>query len=210
MSNLYEEVRLSRTAREREQYDNLADLYAVINSLQALEKAHVKDCVTAKEYTASCSKLLCQYKAAFNQVRHEYPNVESFMTKYKLDCPLAMERIREDRPITIRDDKGNTSKCIADIVSLYITIADTIKLDLRSTDKLQPDLMDLYDTMNRLTLIPSNYEGKVKIKEWLDTFSSMAASDELSETQARQFLFDMESGYNSFNKLLHESWLVSS
>jgi len=35
-----------------------------------------------------------------------------------MNCPAAMERIREDRPITIRDDKGNTSKCIAEIVSV--------------------------------------------------------------------------------------------
>lgn len=36
----------------------------------------------------------------------------------QLDCPAALERIKEDRPITIKDDKGNTSKCIADIVSV--------------------------------------------------------------------------------------------
>jgi len=31
-----------------------------------------------------------------------------------------MARIKEDRPITIKDDKGNTSKCIADIVSVSL------------------------------------------------------------------------------------------
>lgn len=36
----------------------------------------------------------------------------------QLDCPLAMERIREDRPITIKDDKGNLNRCIADVVSV--------------------------------------------------------------------------------------------
>lgn len=30
-------------------YDNMADLYAVINTLQCLEKAYIKDCITAKE-----------------------------------------------------------------------------------------------------------------------------------------------------------------
>jgi len=35
-----------------------------------------------------------------------------------MNCPAAMERIREDKPITIRDDKGNTSRCIAEIVSV--------------------------------------------------------------------------------------------
>ena len=38
----------------------------------------------------------------------------------QLDCPAAMERIREDRPITIKDDKGSTNKCIADAVSVSI------------------------------------------------------------------------------------------
>ena len=36
----------------------------------------------------------------------------------QLDCPLAMERIKEDRPITIKDDKGNLNRCIADVVSV--------------------------------------------------------------------------------------------
>lgn len=40
----------------------------------------------------------------------------------QLDCPAALDRIREDRPITIKDDKGNTSKCIADIVSVSCTV----------------------------------------------------------------------------------------
>lgn len=39
----------------------------------------------------------------------------------QLDCPLAMERIKEDRPITIKDDKGNLNRCIADIVSVCIS-----------------------------------------------------------------------------------------
>ena len=36
----------------------------------------------------------------------------------KLDCPAALERIKEGRPITTKDDKGNTSKAIADTVSV--------------------------------------------------------------------------------------------
>ena len=66
---LYEEVKLYKNAREREKYDNQADLYAVVNTLQHLEKAYIRDCVTPKEYTAACSKLLVQYRAAFKQVQ---------------------------------------------------------------------------------------------------------------------------------------------
>ncbi|XP_018562036.1 vacuolar protein sorting-associated protein 28 homolog [Anoplophora glabripennis] len=203
---LYEEVKLYHNAREREKYDNLADLYAVINTLQQLEKAYIRDCVTPKEYTGACSKLLVQYKAAFRQVNSdEYPTVDAFVRKYRLDCPAALERIKEDRPITIKDDKGNTSKCIADIVSLFITIMDKLRLDIRAMDDLHPELRDLVDTMNRLSILPSDFEGKQKVAEWLATLNSMQASDELSESQVRQLLFDLESAYASFNKVLHNA-----
>ena len=40
---------------------------------------------------------------------------------------------------------------------------------------------------------------------WLST-STVQASDELDESQARQLSFDLESAYNDFNKILHSSW----
>ena len=72
-----EEIKLYRNPREREKYDNQAELYAVINTLQHLEKAYIKDCVAAKEYTAHCSKLLVQFKAAFKQVNKSNSKVNS-------------------------------------------------------------------------------------------------------------------------------------
>ncbi|XP_046852337.1 vacuolar protein sorting-associated protein 28 homolog [Xenia sp. Carnegie-2017] len=201
---LYEEVKLYNNRHEREKYDNLADLFAVINTLQALEKAYIKDALTPKEYTAACSKLLVQYKAAFKQVQNdEFPTIESFLDRYKLNCPAALERIKEDRPITIRDDKGNTSKCIADIVMLFITAMDKLRLGIRATDEIHPDLRDLIDTMNSLSKLDENFEGKIKVKNWLETLGGMKASDELSDDQARQMLFDLETAYNLFNKSLH-------
>lgn len=203
---LYEEVKLFRHAREREKYDNMADLFALVSTLQNLEKAYIRDCVTPQEYTAACSKLLVQYKVAFKLIQgEEFPTIDVFVKKYRLDCPAALERIREDRPITIKDDKGNTSKCIADIVSLFITIMDKLRLGIKAMDELHPELRDLVDTMNRLSIIPEGFEGKAKVRTWLDTLNSMQASDELSDDQVRQFLFDLESAYSAFNNLLHSS-----
>lgn len=203
---LYEEVKLYRHAREREKYDNMADLYALINTLQNLEKAYIWDCVTPQEYTAACSKYLVQYKVAFKQVQSdEFPTVDTFVKKFRLDCPAAMERIKEDRPITIKDDKGNTSKCIAGIVSMFITLMDKLRLEIKAMDDLHPDLRELVDTMSRLSLIPEDFEGKEKVSGWLATLNSMQASDELSETQVRQLLFDLETSYAAFNNLLHST-----
>ncbi|XP_055917679.1 vacuolar protein sorting-associated protein 28 homolog [Eupeodes corollae] len=201
---LYEEVKVFRNAREREKYDNMADLYAIINTLQNLEKAYIRDCITPQEYTAACSKFLVQYKVAFKQVQgDDFPTVDTFVKKFRLDCPAALERIKEDRPITIKDDKGNTSKCIADIVSLFITIMDKLRLKIKTMDELHFELKDLVDTMNRLSLIPADFEAKAKVEGWLGTLNEMQASDELTDGQVRQFLFDLESAYTDFTKLLH-------
>lgn len=57
----------------------------MINTLQQLEKAYIRDCVTPKEYTGACSKLLVQFKAAFRQVKgDEFPTVDAFVRKYRV------------------------------------------------------------------------------------------------------------------------------
>ncbi|XP_048795557.1 vacuolar protein sorting-associated protein 28 homolog isoform X2 [Lagopus muta] len=84
----------------------------------------------------------------------------------QLDCPLAMERIREDRPITMRDDKGNLNRCIADIVSLFITIMDKLRLEIRAMDEIQPDLRELLETMNRMSALPKDFEGRHHVLHW--------------------------------------------
>lgn len=206
---LYEEIKLYKNAREREKHDNMAELYAVVCTLQHLEKAYMRDCVRAQEYTAACSRLLVQYKVAFKQVQaDEFPNIEAFVAKYRLDCPAALERIRENKPNLIKDDKGNTNKYIAEIVSLFITLMDKLRLEFRAMDMIQPELRDLRDTMDRLSMLPDDFEGKLKVQEWLDKLSEMSASDELSEAQVRQLVFDLETSYGAFNKFLHKDWIL--
>ena len=49
-----------------------------------------------------------------------------------------------------------------------------------------------------LSILPQDYEGKIKIKEWIGRLFKMGATDELTEQQARQLHFDLESSCNSF------------
>ncbi|KFP81264.1 Vacuolar protein sorting-associated protein 28, partial [Acanthisitta chloris] len=176
-------------------------------TLQALEKAYIKDCVSPNEYTAACSRLLVQFKAALKQVQGaEISSIDDFCPTTappQLDCPLAMERIKEDRPITIKDDKGNLNRCIADIVSLFITIMDKLRLEIRAMDEIQPDLRELLETMNRMSHLPPDFEGRQKVTQWLQTLGGMSAADELDDSQVRQMLFDLECAYNAFSRFLH-------
>ena len=64
----------------------MADLFSILTTLQQLEKAYIRDAVTPKEYTAACSKLLVQYKAAFKLVQNyeDCSTIEKFVAKYKV------------------------------------------------------------------------------------------------------------------------------
>ncbi|XP_015706775.1 vacuolar protein sorting-associated protein 28 homolog [Coturnix japonica] len=121
-------------------------------------------------YTAACSRLLVQFKAALKQVQGpELSNIDEFCRKFRL----------------------------------FITIMDKLRLEIRAMDEIQPDLRELLETMNRMSALPSDFEGRHHVLHWLQTLSSMSASDELDDNQVRQMLFDLESAYNAFNRCLH-------
>lgn len=66
-------MKLFRNSREREKYDNMADLFALIQTLQCLEKAYIKDAVNANEYTEACSRLLAQISVSFGRLAIRKP-----------------------------------------------------------------------------------------------------------------------------------------
>ena len=78
----------------------MADVFSIITTLQALEKAYIKDLVEPAEYvtmtdrnnygtkpfryTRNCEKLLAKYKAAFRQIESEFLRIEDFIRKYRV------------------------------------------------------------------------------------------------------------------------------
>lgn len=40
---------------------------------------------------------------------------------------------------------------------------DKLRLELRAMDMIQPELRDLKDTMDHLSMLPEDFEGKVKV-----------------------------------------------
>jgi ESCRT-I complex subunit VPS28 len=75
---------------------------------------------------------------------------------------------------------------------------DSLKLNMVAVDQVHPLLSDLNGSLNKLTILPPDFEGKIKMKDWIARLSKMGAADELTEQQARQLHFDLESSYNSF------------
>lgn len=82
----------------------------------------------------------------------------------------------------------------------FITLLDAIKIGMLSKDTLHPLLGDIIKSVNKVTSV--EFENKSKIVQWLITLNQMRASAELSEEQARDFLYDMESAYLGFKSTL--------
>jgi len=206
-----QEVKLYQDNQEREKYDNMADLYAIIQTTEHLEKAYIKDSITPKEYTPVCEKLIAQFRTCTNLLKHDVPSLEGFMKEYKLSCPAALSRLQIGVPATVEHgglnegDQRKTAMYVAETVQYFITLMDALKLNMVAVDEVHPLLNDLIESMNKISSLSATFDGKTKVKQWLATTNQMRASDELSEEQVRQLLFDLEQSHSAFYRSLADA-----
>ncbi|PIA54960.1 hypothetical protein AQUCO_00800002v1 [Aquilegia coerulea] len=203
------DVKLWNDKREREMYDNFADLYAIVKATEKLEKAYVRDIISSAEYEPECLKLIAQFKTLTSSLKDTIPSVERFVDTYKMDCPAAINRlITSGVPATVEHRSAvsastNTSAAIvAECVQHFITAMDTLKLNMIAVDQVHPVLSDLLASLHKLSILPPDFEGTTKMREWIGKLSKMGAADELTDQQARQLHFDLDSSYNLFMAML--------
>jgi ESCRT-I complex subunit VPS28 len=81
-----QEVKLSTTNAERDLNDSLAEIYSIIITLDALEKAYLKDSIAEADYTGTCSRLLKQYKSnlANETVARAFGDLDSFAKEWQV------------------------------------------------------------------------------------------------------------------------------
>ncbi|KAI5367320.1 Putative vacuolar protein sorting-associated Vps28 [Septoria linicola] len=223
--NLDEEVKLADTAAERDLYESLAEIYSIIVTLDALEKAYLRDSIKESEYTETCDRLLRQYKSnlAAESVQAAFGSLESFKAEWGLEVPKATERLKIGLPATIEsvptrnssqihrasnshtagnNGSGRAANATA-IVSAsenFITLFDAVRMNILSKDTLHPILVDTIQAVNRVT--DRDFENKGKIVQWLITLNQMRAAEELSPEQARDMQFDLNAAYEGFKATL--------
>jgi len=209
------EVKLWNDKREREMYENFAELYAIIKATEKLEKAYIRDIISPSEYEIECQKLIAHFKTLASSLKDTVPSIERFADTYKMDCPAAINRlVISGVPATVehRAAAATTSdpKIVAECTTNFITAMDVLKLNMVAVDQVHPVLSELSASLNKFAVLPPDFEGKTKMKEWLARLSKMGAADELTEQQARQLLFDLDSSFNSFMAALPNSgtWLI--
>ncbi|KAF8552595.1 vacuolar protein sorting-associated protein 28 [Imleria badia] len=202
--SLDEEVRLYATNAEREKYSLLATLFGIIVALDYLERAYIRDALTAAEYSPACTRLLSQYMTMLKLVKDSVPSIEQFMTRYRMDTPAALHRIKVGVPATVEHSSEagpETGKWIAETTQNFITFMDALKLRLRAKDQLHPILQELVTGYARFKG-SKDWEGRSRMVSWLITLNGMKASEEITEEQSRQLLFDVDHAYAEFFRSL--------
>jgi ESCRT-I complex subunit VPS28 len=199
-----EEIELYTTSKERQHFDDQANLYSIILATEHLERAYARDCITQKEYTTECNKLISQFRLAEKAALKETA-VEDFMALYEMDCPRATERLlRMGVPEPMKNADSNTTVAVtvAETVQHFITTMDAVKLEQRAVDELQPLLSDLMDCLTRLPETPNDFEPNRKVRKWLQKLNAMRAVDQIDEDDARQLYHDLDSAYAEFTRYL--------
>ena len=130
----------------------------------------------------------------------------------QLEAPRATERLRVGMPSTTITASSsapapspaaanNTSGVlILEATQEFITFLDAVKLGLLSKDQLHPLLSDVIQSVNKVT--DKDFEDRGKIVQWLITLNQMKASEELSESQARDLELDIQQAYQGFRRTL--------
>jgi ESCRT-I complex subunit VPS28 len=199
-----ETVELYGSSREREQYDEQANLYAIILATEHLERAYARDAIDPKEYNMQCKKLISQFKLAERALRGEM-TTETFMALYQMDCPRAVERLLRmgiPEPMKGASDDASHAVTVAETVQHFITTMDAVKLDQRAVDELQPLLSDLLDVLTRVPETPNDFEPNRKVQNWLEKLNGMRAVDEISDEDSRQLFHDLDLAYTEFTRYL--------
>ena len=132
----------------------------------------------------------------------------NYFRDYQVDCPRAFDRLIHDGvPATIMHgsnismESKSDGKIVAETVQAFITAMDCLRLSQRATDEIQPLISELTSSLNKSGL-PSDFDGLIKMKMWLQKLNNMRASEEIGEEDARQLSFDLENSYNSFHDFL--------
>ena len=83
-------MKLADNTAERDLYESLAEIYSIIVTLDALERAYLRDSIQESEYTETCDRLLRQYKSnlADDTVANSFGDLESFKLQWNVGCGL--------------------------------------------------------------------------------------------------------------------------
>lgn len=196
----------------RQHVDYLADLFALIIAIEQVEKASRRDLITQEQYTTTVRRLLSKYKSTVSHLESGsnpyFTNMDDFFDTYCSRCPAARATIKEG-PATSSSE--NSARFLArqamECGQYFITLLDALRLQQTAVDTLNPLLHDLLQGLNKLNLKDKDFY--TRLVSWRTRLDGMSAADVLDDTNAREFAYDLERGYNSLRAFLDDDGSVA-
>ena len=195
---------------EQKLIEELADFYSIYKAVESLEIAYSRDSMAVSQelYTENCNRLIGLFTDSERALRQggKIISAEDFVREYNVDCPRAVERFHVGVPATAinpRTTGRGEQVLILQSTTALITAMDALKLNLRAIDEIQPLINDIVKLLRQVNGIGQDFEGVRLMMSWLTRFSSMRAVDVITEDDARQLSFDVESSYSAFREYLN-------
>lgn len=208
-AHLMQEVTIDSDYKEAQQYDNLADMFAIIRTLQFLELANTKQQINKEDYDRECDLLLQNFQSSKLQNGGDRFVVADFARTYNLDCPLALDRLKvgvnASRQYGIAGQRaGGPSqlKIASEVTAAFYEIIDGLQVMEASKENLKPLLTKLMDALLGINNLPPTFTGNAMIVKWLSKFESMSALDTLGDDDSGDLALELQEQYDQFNKVL--------
>ncbi|GLC47941.1 hypothetical protein PLESTB_000042100 [Pleodorina starrii] len=135
----------------------------------------------------------------------QVPNVEKFMSDFNMQCPMAATRLLHSGvPATVehRTRQSNTSDpealAVTETVEHFITAMDSLKLNLPAVDQTCPILLDLINSMDKVSSLPPDFPPRHKVLSWYTKLYQKPANYELPKEDVRQLMYELEASYSIF------------
>jgi ESCRT-I complex subunit VPS28 len=138
-------IELCSSARERNEYENMAIFYSIIIATKHLERAYAQDAITSRSTswnaTSSWSNSRLPRRRCWRGGEKTGMTTETFMKLYQIDCPCTPHRllcmgVPEPIKAAVSGDATRATITIAKTVQHFITTMDTVKLEQHAVDKL--------------------------------------------------------------------------
>ena len=127
MSTDEPEVPLYENSRQRQSYDEMANLYAIIMATEHLERSYALDAIDEKTYLEQCNRLISQFGVAEHAIRGQM-TTETFMKIYQMDCPRAVERLLvEGVPLAIKSSDKDAYNA-ATVAGKYSDVSESMPI----------------------------------------------------------------------------------
>jgi len=177
----------------------------VIRTVDTLERAFTNGTVGEEEYEKNINQLMTQFNVIQTALKNDYPDIEKFIDEHDMNVAFAKARLFGTQVAATRIYHGSDPSKpevvhILESGQHFVTLVDSLKLDLVHVDDILPLLRELSDSLAAIPSISANSEVKQTVASWLTRLAQMKASDRIESDDARQMSLDLDTAYSSFHK----------